>query len=57
LQNVIASALDPNAINASNVGFPDVYPVQNMQNFWINESFQVDPLEEARRLLTTLKNS
>jgi hypothetical protein len=57
LQNVIASALDPNAINASNVGFPDVYPVQNMQNFWINESFQVDPLEEARRLVTTLKNS
>ncbi|XP_051187387.1 CST complex subunit CTC1 isoform X2 [Lolium perenne] len=55
--NVIASALDPNAINASNVGFPDVYPVQNMQNFWINESFQVDPLEEARRLVTTLKNS
>jgi hypothetical protein len=56
LQNVTASVLDPNIINASNVALPDVYPVQNMQNFWVNELCQVDSLEEARRLLTTLEN-
>ncbi|KAM0827720.1 hypothetical protein ACQ4PT_067995 [Festuca glaucescens] len=55
--NVTASVLDPNTIKASNVGLTDVYPVHNMQNFWVNASFQVDSLEEARRLLTTLENS
>ncbi|CAM0951196.1 unnamed protein product [Alopecurus aequalis] len=54
--NVTASVLDPNTINVSNGELPYVHPVQNMQNFWVNESFQVDPLEEARRLFITLEN-
>ncbi|KAF7058624.1 hypothetical protein CFC21_065639, partial [Triticum aestivum] len=54
--NVIASALDASAINGSNVELPDVYPAHNMQNFWVNEIVQVDPLEEARRLYASLEN-
>lgn len=52
--NVIASALDASAINGSNVELPDVYPAHDMQNFWVSEIVQVDPLEEARRLYASL---
>uniref|UniRef100_A0ACD5YIF9 Uncharacterized protein n=1 Tax=Avena sativa TaxID=4498 RepID=A0ACD5YIF9_AVESA len=55
--NVNATVLDLTAINASNLELPDVHPVPNMQNFWVNESFQVDPLEEARRLFNSLENN
>lgn len=55
--NINASVLNPNALNGSNVELPDLYPARNMQNFWVNEAFQVDPLEEARRLYGSLGNN
>uniref|UniRef100_A0A0D9XD61 CST complex subunit CTC1 n=1 Tax=Leersia perrieri TaxID=77586 RepID=A0A0D9XD61_9ORYZ len=49
--NVIASALNANTLNGFNLDLPDLHPVRNMPNFWVNQAFQVDPLDEARRML------
>uniref|UniRef100_A0A0E0M0L7 CST complex subunit CTC1 n=1 Tax=Oryza punctata TaxID=4537 RepID=A0A0E0M0L7_ORYPU len=55
--NVIASALNANTLNGFNLELPDLHPVRNMPNFWVNQAFRIDPLEEARRMFDKLESS
>uniref|UniRef100_A0A0A8Z7X4 CST complex subunit CTC1 n=1 Tax=Arundo donax TaxID=35708 RepID=A0A0A8Z7X4_ARUDO len=52
--NVIASVLNPDVLNGFSLELPQVC---NKHMLWINEVFQVDPLEEARKLYGDLENS
>ncbi|KAG8052383.1 hypothetical protein GUJ93_ZPchr0001g30257 [Zizania palustris] len=55
--NVIASVLNPDTLDGFNLELPDLHPARNMPNLWVSQAFQVDPLEEARRMFGNLENN
>uniref|UniRef100_A0A0D3H669 CST complex subunit CTC1 n=1 Tax=Oryza barthii TaxID=65489 RepID=A0A0D3H669_9ORYZ len=55
--NVIASALNANTLNGFNLELPDLHPVRNMPNYWVNQAFHIDPLEEGRKMFDKLESS
>lgn len=57
LQNVIASALNANTLNGFNLELPNLHPVRNMPNYWVNQAFHIDPLEEARKMFDKLEST
>ncbi|KAL5228950.1 hypothetical protein ABZP36_017215 [Zizania latifolia] len=55
--NVIASVLNPDTLDGFNLELPDLHPARNMPNLWVSQAFQIDPLEEARRMFGNLENN